>query len=209
MGTATDDEALKAFARAASAGDEDSAGRMLAASPPLAGVRLAAGATRQSSAEAGIFLTEIRHYLYAGDTALHAAAAAHRPGLAGSLIGLGADLEAANRRGARPLHYAADGIPGWSAWRAEDQALTVRRLLEAGAQANAGDIGGVTPLHRAVRNRCSAVVAALLEHGADPAQRTRKGSTALDLTRWTTGRGGAGSAEATAELERIRRLLGA
>ncbi len=186
------------FAEAAATG-EDNAMRLLRQAPGLARERLSAPE---------LFLAGIRHHLYRGDSALHVAAAAHRPATAGLLIELGADVEAANRRGARPLHYAADGIPGWEGWRAHDQAAAVRRLLEAGADPNAGDSGGVTPLHRAVRNRCSAAAAALLEHGANPTLKTRKGSTARDLTAWSTGRGGAGSPAAKAELQEILRLLG-
>ena len=43
---------------------------------------------------------------------------------------------------------------------------TVLRLIVAGADPNAVDLGGVTPLHRAVRNRCADAVSALLEGGA-------------------------------------------
>jgi hypothetical protein len=67
--------------------------------------------------------------------------------------------------------------------------------------------GGVTPLHRAVRNRCSAAVEALLTRGADPQCRNDRGSTASDLAGRTTGRGGTGSAEARAEQEIIVGLL--
>lgn len=42
--------------------------------------------------------------MYAGDTALHLAAAAHQPDLVRTLLQMGADVDAANRRGAQPLH---------------------------------------------------------------------------------------------------------
>jgi hypothetical protein len=65
----------------------------------------------------------------------------------------------------------------------------------------------VTPLHRAVRNRCSAAVDTLLKAGADPRLENDSGSTASDLAEWTTGRGGTGSAAAKAEQEIITDLL--
>jgi hypothetical protein len=50
------------------------------------------------------FLAEIRHYVYAGDTALHVAAASHQIVIAELLVGRGANVCARNRRGAEPLH---------------------------------------------------------------------------------------------------------
>ena len=76
-----------------------------------------------------------------------------------------------------------------------------------GADPDATTAGGVTPLHRAVRNRCSTAVRVLLDAGADPARRNDHGSSAMDLAQWTTGRGGSGSPEAKREQVRIIRLL--
>jgi hypothetical protein len=83
----------------------------------------------------------------------------------------------------------------------------IRYLIAAGADPDATAAGGVTPLLRAVRNRCSAAVRALLDAGADPQQRNDHGSSALDLARLTTGRGGTGSPEAKAEQAEIIRIL--
>jgi ankyrin repeat protein len=145
--------------------------------------------------------------LYAGDTALHVAAATYDPALARTLIDAGADVRARNRRGAEPLHAAVIGVPGAPSWDPPQQVSVIRYLISAGADPEATAIGGVTPLHRAVRNRCSAAVEALLDAGSDPRRTNDHGSSALDLARWTTGRGGTGSAEAKDEQAIIVRLL--
>jgi hypothetical protein len=186
-------------------GDDAAALRALATSPLLATARVDKGATRQSPM--ANFFEEIKHYVYEGDTALHLAAAAYRERIARKLVAAGADVNARNRRGAGPLHYAVDGIPGAAHWNQRAQAATVVCLLEAGADPNAVDAGGVTPLHRAVRNRCAAAVRALLAGGADPRRPNKKGTTARQLAELTTGRGGVGSPEAKVQQEEIVRLL--
>lgn len=160
-----------------------------------------AGATRKESVP--FFLESIAHYVYAGDTALHVAAAAFRRDVAALLIAHGAVVRALNRRGAEPLHYAADT----NRWAPEAQAATIEYLLSAGADPNALDGSGVSPLHRAVRTRSAAAVRALLDGGADPHRRNRSGSTPLHLARQSTGRGGSGSALAHAQQTAIVALL--
>lgn len=183
--------------RAIAAGDAAGALHLLAESPELATER----------ASDGVFLEEITHYVYAGDSALHVAAAAYQREMALRLMAMGADVQARNRRGAQPLHYAADGVPGSRGWNPRAQAATIISLIEAGADPNAVDKSGVMPLHRAVRTRCAAAVMALLDGGADPRGRNGSGSTAMDLATRNTGRGGTGSAEAKAQQEEIVRLL--
>jgi ankyrin repeat protein len=196
---------LHRFIRAIVAGDEDAAATLLAASPDLAMARVERGATRQDPSE--WFLDEIGHYVYQGDSALHVAAAAHRPETVRLLLAAGADVGARNRRGAQPLHYAADGGPGSSRWNPEAQAETVTCLVDAGADPNGVDKGGVTPLHRAVRNRCAGAVKALLDGGADAVRPNASGSTPIQLATWTTGRGGSGSVAAKVQQEEIVQLL--
>src|SRR5438309_821372 len=99
-------------------GDIDELSRRLAASPSLATEPAAVGATREGATD--FFFTEIAHYLYAGDTALHMAAAAFRYPVAQLLVAHGADCRAKNRRGAEPLHYAADA----NRWEPTSQAKT-------------------------------------------------------------------------------------
>jgi ankyrin repeat protein len=197
---------LMTLMRGIAAGDTAAVARSLAASPTLASSSLRVqGATTQSAQD--YLFKEIAHYIYVGDTPLHAAAAAHRHVMVSELVSMGADVRARNRRGAEPLHYAADGIPGAAHWDPDAQRETVVALLEAGADPNAVDKGGVTPLHRAIRNRCGSAVRALIEGGADVRRPNGSGSTPMQLAHWTTGRGGSGSSIAKAEQKVIVRLL--
>jgi hypothetical protein len=200
-----DTSSLMELMRAIVADDAKTVARLLLASPDLASVSLAQGATRQSTKDH--WFEDIGHYVYKGDTALHVAAAAYRHGLVDKLIAAGANVRARNRRGAEPLHYAADGGPGSPSWNPQAQAATVAALIAAGADPNAFDNSGVAPLHRAVRTRCTGAVQALLKGGADPRRKNKNGSTPMKLATSTTGRGGSGSAEARAEQQEIARLL--
>jgi len=175
--------------------------RMLAANPELATTRFADGATRQNASE--FFFDTIAHYLLAGDTALHIAAAAFQRRAAELLVRSGADCRARNRRGAEPLHYASDA----NRWKPAAQKATIEYLLEAGADPNARDKSGVAPLHRAVRTRASEAVRALLAGGARVRARNRSGSTPLHLAVQDTGRGAAGSARARSEQAKIIAIL--
>jgi hypothetical protein len=110
-------------------------------------------------------------------------------------------------RGAEPLHYSVDGGPGSPTWNPCAQAATVASLIAAGADPNAVDKSGVTPLHRAVRTRCTAAVKVLLESGADIQRKNKNGSTPMQIATRTTGRGGSGSPGAKAQQREIVRLL--
>jgi hypothetical protein len=196
---------FRALVLAIVSGDGPNASRMLRASPHLATERAAYGATRQAAKEN--FFDEILRYMYEGDTALHIAASAYQLHIAVELIASGADVRAKNRRGAVPLHYAADGVPGSRAWNPEAQAAVVALLIKAGADPDATDRSGVRPLHRAIRTRCAAAVKALLEGGADPSAVSGNGSTPLRLATQNTGRSGSGSAQAKEQQDEILRLL--
>jgi hypothetical protein len=198
--------ALMDLLRAVAVKDTATVLRLLAVSPALAAARLEEGATRQTAN--AYYLDEIEHYLYAGDTALHVAAAAYQVQIARGLIAVGADVRAKNRRGAEPLHYAADGMPGSPTFNPRAQAATIACLIAAGADPKAIDKSGVTPLHRAVRTRCAAAVGALLDGGADGRGKNKSGSTPMDLATQNTGRGGSGSPEAKAQQREIVRLFG-
>jgi len=175
--------------------------RRLAGSPALATTSSDVGATRQEAST--FFFADIAHYLYAGDTALHMAAAAFRRRVAELLVAHGADCRARNRRGAEPLHYAADA----NRWDPTAQAEMIKYLLLIGADPNALDSAGVAPLHRAVRTRSLAAVRALLDGGANSRQPNKVGSTPLHLAVQTTGRGGSGSPQAREQQAGIVRLL--
>lgn len=197
--------ALEALLRAIACRDRSLTAQLLATSPRLARQAITVGATRETAS--GYFFEQIAHYAYAGDTPLHMAAAAYQVATAEELVSKGADVSARNRRGAEPLHYAADGSPGSDAWDPDAQSGMVEFLIRAGANPNAKDKSGVAPLHRAVRTRCTAAVRALLMNGADVLEWNKTGSTPLHLAVQNTGRGGSGSAAAREEQKRIIGLL--
>ena len=127
------------------------------------------GLATQLVNEARLHQTGIFHWLYIGDTALHLASAGHRDKCVRLLLAAGADPNATtNHRRSGPLHYAADGYVTGSCWDPKQQVKTIRTLLNAGADIEAQDKNGATPLHRAVRTRCAAAVECLLSAGASP-----------------------------------------
>jgi len=84
------------------------------------------------------------------------------------LLESGADINAKNRRGATPLH-----------WAIHDEAK-VRLLISRGAQINARQVEGRTPLLLAASmGSGNAIVRLLLENGADASLATANGQTPL------------------------------
>jgi hypothetical protein len=197
--------ALLGLFRAIASQNRARASQLLLEAPVLARLGIEVAATRE--APHGYFFEEITHYAYAGDTALHIASAAYERDIVEEIVSKGGNVSARNRRGAAPLHYAADGIPGSAAWAPDAQYAVVEFLVRAGADPNSEDKSGVAPLHRAVRTRCAAAVRALLAHGADAVRRNKSGSTPLHLAVQNTGRGGSGSAVSHQEQAKIVRLL--
>lgn len=153
---------------------------------------------------AKLYQSQIFHWIYVGDTALHLAAAGYRVEIVRRLLAAGADPNAAgNHRQSGPLHYAADGYITGPAWDARRQVKTIEVLLKAGAEINAPDKNGATALHRAVRTRCAAAVRCLLQAGADPELKNKPGSTPFHLAVQNTGRGGSGAEAARAAQRQI------
>ncbi|HZP04867.1 MAG TPA: ankyrin repeat domain-containing protein [Terracidiphilus sp.] len=179
--------------------------RLLRERPELATASFHEGASRQTANK--YFLTRIKRYIWAGDTALHLAAAAYETKIAQVLIEAGALINAKNRHGAEPLHAAAVGQPGTPDWNLLEQSKMLELLIDAGSDPNTTDKRGVTPLHIAVRTRSAAAVETLLRRGADPTRTNKSGSTALKLAKLSTGKSGSGSEEARAQQQQILRLL--
>jgi ankyrin repeat protein len=150
---------------------------------------------------------EVPHHLFAGDTALHLAAAAVAPDVVAALLEAGADPNAENRRGALALHYACDPRPrAEKAWDPSKQRRVIELLVDAGAHLEHAEKAGAAPLHRAVRARSPEAVQCLLERGASVhARHAKQGSTPLHLALHTTGAGGTKGTRA--EQERIVELL--
>src|ERR1041384_2313372 len=121
------------FVRLVVDGKVDNVSHRLSASPSLATMSSPVGAARREAT--AFFFPGISHYLYAGDTALHMAAAAFCRPMAELLVSHGADCRAKNRRGAEPLHYAADANRS----RPRAQADVIEYLALIGADPNAVD----------------------------------------------------------------------
>ena len=199
----SDDDALLDLFGAIATRDRRAVTRTLDGSRDLATEAIRGGATRNGSD--AYFLTPIRRTVYAGDTALHIAAAAYQREVAESLVALGADVCARNRRGAEPIHYASDGRA--DVGHSSIQSDVIAYLLGEGADPNARTKDDVAPLHRAVRTRSADAVRALIEHGADPKLKNKSGSTPLHLAVQTTGASHSGSDAAKEQQREIIQIL--
>jgi hypothetical protein len=87
-------------------------------------------------------------------------------------------------------------------WSTRSSQEALRSAPRIGAEPNR-----FTPLHRAVRNRCSAAADALIEGGADPRRKNKSGSTPLHLAVQDTGKSDSGSQASKDEQGRIIAVL--
>ena len=168
-----------------------------------------AGLATQLIPKPKLYQSKIFHWIYAGDTALHLAAAGYRVEIVRLLLEAGANPNAAtNHRRSTPLHYAADGFITGPVWDAKRQVETISSLLKHGADLHSQDKNGASALHRAVRTRCAAAVRFLLRARSDPTLKNLSGSTPFHLAVQNTGRGGSGASLAkTAQQEIIQEFL--
>ena len=111
----------------------------------------------------------------AGNTPLHSAALLARRRSTTVLLNHGANPNARGYLGWTPLHVAASGAV---AKDGADPELC-RLLVSRGADVNARTAEGVTPIFHAATQQDSAVVATLLDLGADPRIAQQDGSTVL------------------------------
>jgi Ankyrin repeats (many copies) len=110
-----------------------------------------------------------------GYTALMGAARGANVDVLRLLLSRGGRATITDKRGCIALHWVV-AQPGDSS-----QATCVRVLLDAGADINARDEGGITPLMNAAWFGCVDAVRELLQRGADPLLRENKNRSAMDL----------------------------
>ena len=155
-----------------------------------------------------LFTEQLLHWLYVRDSLLHLSAAARGLATTTVLLAAGCPVDAASgRRKATPLHYAADGFVSGPTHDEAAQAQTITLLITHGANVDAQDANGATPLHRAVRCRCAAAVEALIAHGCNVNRPNKSGSTPLRLAQVDSGRGGSGDPRARSNQATIADLL--
>lgn len=88
------------------------------------------------------------------------------------LIKHGADINARNKKGRTPLHYAARG----------GNLSVVKYLIKKGADVNALDDDRNTPLHEATARNRKDIVMILIANGADPTIKDKFGKKPEDYT---------------------------
>ncbi len=93
------------------------------------------------------------------------------------ILSRGGRAALADKRGYTALHWAVAQPPAVST----SQLDCVRTLIDAGADANARNEDGITPLMNAAWFGCRDSVKELLRHGADSSVHDAKGRTARDL----------------------------
>jgi hypothetical protein len=118
-----------------------------------------------------------------GHTPAMASARNYQTEVLSLLLHLGADISLGNDYGHTPLHCAVGSPTQDSSPIALRQEECVRLLLEHGAEVDATDKTGGTPLMDAAWFGCTRSVTRLLRAKADPTLRDNRGRTAADLAR--------------------------
>lgn len=106
-----------------------------------------------------------------------------------------AEINRADERGNTPLHLACY----------KKNAAAVRALLAAGATVDAANVMGITPLMDATRSGDPAIVAALMEQGADAFRVAKNGDTAARFAHDLAQRAAADVAAASERADALRR----
>jgi ankyrin repeat protein len=107
-----------------------------------------------------------------GDSALHKATKTGWGRTVSTLLNYGADINAQNNEGERPLHAA---MRPWN-----QSGEMARLLIQRGAEVDIEDVHGRTPLHRAALKGHFEVLQVLVELGADVSLRDRLGRKPFD-----------------------------
>lgn len=122
---------------------------------------------------------ELNYPISDGFSLLHVACAFGQRNLVTFLLNRHAlvNMNADNGSKATPLHLAV-------AHREEITAAAIaEKLIENGAELNAKDANGETPLHHAVARGSVLLVATLIEAGADPYMKDGHGRSPMDLAK--------------------------
>ena len=125
------------------------------------------------------------------ETPLHAAARRGHTGLVGMLVSAGADVDARTRtHSSTPLWIAAHAHMWEAGSNKVDTLDAIRALVRAGADTEAKDARGDTPLFEALGSGYVAAVEVLVGEGADVCARDGEGATVLHRA---AGKGDLGS----------------
>jgi ankyrin repeat protein len=116
-----------------------------------------------------------------GETPLHSAARYGDLEMVQVLLDYKANVNFPSLDNWTPIHYVSQGSPSAAAPHNIPRLLhdVTRLLLERGADVNARNNGGSTPLHLAADEGTVEVIPLLFEHGANPGMVDNKGRTSL------------------------------